>query len=235
MTDRNQHTRLRIDILTLFPKMFQGPFDESIIKRAAEKGLVEIKIHNIRQWSKDKHNTVDDRPYGGGTGMVLMVEPIFEALKELKKEESRVILLDPGGKVFNQQKAQELSQETHLIFISPHYEGVDHRVREHLIDEEMSIGDYILTGGELPTMVITDAIVRLVSGVLEKEEATAQESFSLLEDGKALLEYPQYTRPENFNEWKVPEILLSGDHKKIEQWRKEEALKRTTKNRKDLL
>lgn len=235
MTDRNQHTRLRIDILTLFPKMFQGPFDESIIKRAAEKGLVEIKIHNIRQWSKDKHNTVDDRPYGGGPGMVLMVEPIFEALKELKKEESRVILLDPGGKVFNQQKAQELSQETHLIFISPHYEGVDHRVREHLIDEEMSIGDYILTGGELPTMVITDAIVRLVSGVLEKEEATAQESFSLLEDGKALLEYPQYTRPENFNEWKVPEILLSGDHKKIEQWRKEEALKRTTKNRKDLL
>lgn len=241
---------MRIDIVTLFPKMFKCPFEESIVKRAQEKGLVEIKIHNLRQWAKDKHKTVDDRPYGGGVGMVLMVEPIYSALKALKlknkqslalrakNEKLKIILLDPGGSVFNQTKAQEFSKLDHLILIAAHYEGVDHRVREHLVDEEISIGDYILTGGELPAMVVVDTVVRLVPGVLEKPEATQLESFSKPPISHLLhpiLEYPQYTRPENFKGWRVPEVLLSGNHKQIEKWRSEKARERTKKNRPDLL
>jgi tRNA (guanine37-N1)-methyltransferase len=222
---------MRIDIITLFPKMFKGPFDESIISRAQEKGLVQINIHDLRQWGLTERRTVDERPYSGGAGMVLMVEPIFKALKELKKPNSRVILLTPQGKTFNQKRAKELSKNEHLIFICGHYEGFDERIREFLVDEEISIGDYVLTGGELPAMIITDTIVRLIPGVLKKEEATEFESFS----DQNLLEYPQYTRPEEFNGWKVPEVLLSGNHAEIEKWRKEKALKKTEKTRPDLI
>lgn len=222
---------MKIDILTLFPKMFKGPFDESIIKRAQKKGLASIKIHNLRKWAKDKYKTVDERPFGGGAGMVLMIEPIDNALKELRKKESRVILLTPQGRVFNQKMAQKLSKEKHLIFICGRYEGVDERIRENLVDEEISIGDYVLTGGELPTMVAVDALVRLIPGVLKKPEAIKNESFSL----ESPLECPQYTRPANFKGWKVPEVLLSGDHKKIAEWRKKKSLERTKKKRPDLL
>lgn len=220
---------MKIDILTLFPKMFKGPFDESIIKRAQEKNLVKINIHNLRKWSQDAHKTVDDRPFGGGVGMILMIQPIYDALQELKTKTAHVVLLTPQGKVFNQKMAQRLSKVSHLILICGHYESVDERIREHLVDEEISIGDYVLTGGELPAMVITDTIARLVSGVLKKPEATKEESFS------PLLEYPQYTRPANFKNWSVPEILLSGDHQKIAEWRKKQALKRTKTRRPDLL
>ena len=242
---------MKIDILTLFPNMFKGPFDESIVKRAQEKGLVKINIHNLRKWAKDKHKTVDDRPFGGGVGMVLMVEPIFKALKELKKQptisnlpagkagQQLAILLSPQGKVFNQKMAQRLSKVGHFIFICGHYEGVDERIRKHLVDEEISIGDYVLTGGELPAMLLTDTIVRLIPGVLEKPKATKDESFSTQQTAnskhQALLEYPQYTRPANFKGWKVPNVLLSGDHKKIAEWRKKKALKRTKNRRPDLL
>ncbi len=225
-----------IDILTLFPEMFKGPFEESIIKRAQGKGLVEIKIHNLRDWAKDRRGTVDDKPYGGGVGMVLRVDVIDRAIEEIKKLRNKeikgrkIVLLDPAGKPFNQTKALELSKLDHLILICGHYEGVDERVRKHLVDEEISIGDYVLTGGELPTMVLVDSVARLVPGVLEKPEAVKSESFS-----QGLLEYPQYTRPENFKGWKVPEVLLSGDHKKICDWRKEKALEKTKKLRPDLL
>lgn len=221
---------MKIEILTLFPEMFKGPFDESIVKRAQERDLVEIKIHNLRKWTKDKHKTVDNRPFGGGVGMVLMIEPIYKALKELRKKDSRIILLTPQGKVFNQKLARKFSKEKHLIFICGHYEGVDERIREHLVDEEISIGDYVLTGGELPAMVVVDSLVRLIPRVLEKPEAIKNESFST-----RTLEYPQYTRPANFKGWKVPEILLSGDHKKIADWRKKKSLERTKKRRPELL
>lgn len=221
---------MKVDIITLFPKMFKGPFEEGIIKRAQEKKLVEIKIHDLRDWTVDRHKTVDDRPFGGGTGMILMIKPIYQALKKLKKKKSKIVLLTPQGKVFNQKIAKKLSKLDHLIFICGHYEGVDERIREHLVDEQISIGDYVLTGGELPAMVIVDTIVRLIPGVLEKKEAIKEESFV-----KGLLEYPQYTRPANFRGWKVPAILLSGNHKKIQEWRKKKALERTKKQRPDLL
>lgn len=223
---------MKIDILTLFPEMFKGPFDESIVQRAQKKKLVEMKIHNLRGWAKDKHRTVDDRPFGGGPGMILMVEPLYSALKDLKKKSSKVILLTPQGKILQQKKAQALSKAKHLILICGHYEGIDERVRKHLVDEEISIGDYILTGGELPAMVVVDTITRLIPGVLEKPEATQDESFS---DQKGILESPQYTRPADFKGWKVPEVLLSGDHQKIKAWRKKMALAKTKKNRPDLL
>lgn len=225
---------MRIDILTLFPRMFSGPFEESIIKRAQTRGLLEIKIHYLRDWAEGRHLTVDDRPYGGGTGMVLMVEPLAKAVEELQGKtvnaKRKTILLDPGGTVLNQKKARELSKVDRLILIAAHYETVDQRFREKFVDEEISIGDYVLTGGELPAMVLVDTIARLLPGVLGKEDATTFESF---ENG--LLEYPQYTRPENFRGWKVPEVLLSGAHKKIEDWKKEKSLERTKKNRPDLL
>ncbi len=233
---------MKIDILTLFPEMFRGPFAESIVKRGQEKKLVTIQIHNLRQWATDKRGTVDDRPYGGGTGMVIMVEPIDRALRDLKlkikNEKLKIILLSPRGKVFTQQIAQDLLKIDHLIFICGHYEGVDERVSEHLVNEEISIGDYILTGGELPAMVIVDAITRLIPGVLEKPNATQNETFqsSIINNKSSiLLEYPQYTRPENFKGWKVPKVLLGGNHAEIEKWRKQKALARTQKTRPDLL
>lgn len=240
---------MKIDIITLFPEMFEGPFDTSMLKKARDKGLVEINIHNLRNWAEDRHKTVDDRPYGGGVGMVLRVDVMDRAISEIKKQKAknkkqRVILLSPQGKVFNQQKASELSKLNHLILIAGHYEGFDERIRKYLIDEEISIGDYILTGGELPAMVITDAVVRLIPGVLEKE-AVKKESFSnyyttvrgnYKSGGKImLLDYPQYTRPAEYKGWKVPKILVSGNHKKIEAWRKKKALEITKKKRPDLL
>jgi tRNA (guanine37-N1)-methyltransferase len=234
---------MRIDILTLFPAMFKGPFDESIIKRAIRKNLIEINIHNIRKWARDKHKMVDDRPFGGGPGMVLMVEPIDLALQDLKNSYSnngkkqRVILLDAAGKTFNQKEAERLSKYDHLILIAGHYKGVDERIRQHLVDEDISIGDYILTGGEIPAMVITDAVVRLVPGVVGKEESLKKESFSKFNDDndQRLLGFPQYTRPENYKGMKVPKILLSGDHKKIDEWRMAMSLSRTKEKRPDLL
>jgi len=223
---------MHIDILTLFPQMFKGPFEESIIKRAQNKEKVTIKIHDLRQWANDKRGTVDDRPYGGGTGMVLKVEIIDQALKEItndKLQMTKVVLLTPQGKKFNQIKAKELSKLENLVLICGHYEGFDERIREHLVDEEISIGDYVLTGGELPAMVVTDAIVRLIPGVLEKDDATINESFN-----ENLLEYPQYTRPEEYRGWKVPDILLSGDHTKIAKWRKDKSVEITKKKRSDL-
>lgn len=228
---------MKIDILTLFPNMFNGPFEESIIKRARDKNLVEINIHDLRKWGLDERRTVDDRTYGGGVGMIVRVDVIDRALHDLQvnnplrgKSEKRitgsaekVILLDAGGEKFTQKKARQLSQVEHLILIAGHYEGVDHRVHEHLVDEAISIGDYVLTGGEIPAMAITDAVVRLIPGVLEKPEAIERESFSSLQPPTSnlqLLEYPQYTRPEVYKGWKVPEVLLSGNHKKIEAWRK---------------
>lgn len=234
---------IKISILTLFPDMFTGPFSQSILKRAQEKGLVEIKIFNLRNWAKDKHKTVDDRPYGGGVGMIIKVEPIFEALQSLtarvKAKKTKTILLSPAGKVFNQTKARELSRVNHLIIICGHYEGVDERIRQHLVDEEISLGDFILTGGEIPAMAMVDSLIRLIPGVLEKKEAIQNESFSKLRIKKStienLLEYPQYTRPAEFKGWQVPKILISGDHQKIKDWQKKQSWLRTKKSRPDLL
>lgn len=217
---------MKIDILTLFPKMFAGPFGESIVGRAQKKGLVEIKIHNLRNWATDKRGTVDDRPYGGGVGMILRVDVVDRALAALKP--GRIILLTPQGKTFNQKLAARSSKLDHLILICGHYEGFDERVRQ-LVDEEISIGDYVLTGGEIPAMAVVDAITRLIPGVLEKPAATKNESFS------PLLEYPQYTRPVDFRRQKVPETLLSGDHQKIADWRQKKALAKTKSRRPDLL
>jgi len=212
---------MKIDILTLFPKMFEGPFEESIIKRAQDKNFVQIQIHDLRKWGLDSRRTVDDRTYGGGVGMIIRVDVIARAISNFQfpisnKKKRKIILLDPAGEKFTQQKALQLSKVEHLILIAGHYEGVDHRVHEHLVDEVISIGDYVLTGGEIPAMVVTDTIVRLIPGVLEKPEATLVESFS--QEGVA--EFPQYTRPEDYKGWKVPKILLSGNHKEIEAWRK---------------
>ena len=230
---------MRIDIVTLFPEMFASPFEASIVKRAIDKRLVEINIHNLRKWAKDRRGTVDDRPYGGGVGMVMMAAPIADAIGELKgqRAKGKVILLSPRGKVWKQELAQEYSTLSHFLLLCGHYEGVDERVRE-FIDEEISIGDFVLTGGELPAMVLVDSIVRLIPGVLEKPAATQNESFSPNHQSpitNRLLEYPQYTRPENFRGLKVPEVLLSGNHAEIEKWRKQEALDITKKNRPDLL
>ncbi|MBQ9014118.1 MAG: tRNA (guanosine(37)-N1)-methyltransferase TrmD [Bacilli bacterium] len=219
---------MKIDILTLFPEMFEGFKKESIIKRAIDNKKVSIKTHNFRDYAKNKHKKVDDTPYGGGAGMVLMCQPIFDAVEDLKKEDSKVILLTPQGKTYNEEKAYELSKEKHLIFICGHYEGFDERIRT-IADEEISIGDYVLTGGELPSMVLTDSIVRLLPGVIE-EESHLNDSFN-----DNLLDYPTYTKPRNYKGMKVPEVLLSGDHKKIDEWRKNESLKITSIKRPDLL
>jgi tRNA (guanine37-N1)-methyltransferase len=207
---------MRIDILTLFPEMFSGPLDFSIVKRAKENKAVEINIHNLRDWATDKYKSVDDHPYGGGAGMVMRVDIIDAAVSKLRTGRTKVILLDAGGERYTQKKAIQLSKAEHLIFICGHYEGVDHRVHEKIADEVISVGDYVLSGGELPAITIIDSVVRLLPGVLGNEESLAEESHSI--EGKT--EYPQYTRPEVYKEWKVPEILLSGDHKKIEEWKK---------------
>ncbi|MDD5356142.1 MAG: tRNA (guanosine(37)-N1)-methyltransferase TrmD [Candidatus Omnitrophica bacterium] len=225
---------MRIDILTIFPEMFEPILDESIVRRAKDKGLVKIAVHNLRDYSDDKHRKVDDRPFGGGPGMVFKPEPVFKAVgyikSKIKNQKSKVIMLTPQGKVLNQKLAKELSKSKNLILICGHYEGIDERVRVKLVDEEVSIGDYVLTGGELPAMVLVDAVVRLVKGVLGDENSSQSDSFC---DG--LLEYPQYTRPADFKGMKVPKVLLSGDHQKIAKWRKEQALKVTRKKRPDLM
>lgn len=221
---------MKIDIITLFPKMFDGPFNESIIGRAIKRGLVEINIHDLRPYGIGRHQQVDDRPYGGGVGMVLMIEPIYKALNDLKTKDSKVILMSPAGKKFDQSKARQLAEEKHIILVAGRYEGFDERIREHLADEELSIGDYVLTGGELPAMVITETVARLIPGVLDKPEATEKESFSELNQ----LEHPQYTHPAEFNGWKVPEILLSGNHGEIDKWKEERSKEKTKQNRPDL-
>lgn len=219
---------MKIDILTIFPGMFEGFLHESIIKRAIEKGLVQIETHDIRAYSKDPHRRVDDYGFGGGKGMVLMPQPIFDAVEDLKKDSSKVILMTPQGKPYKQSIAYDLSKEKHLILICGHYEGFDERIRS-LADLEISIGDYVLTGGELASMVITDSVVRLIEGVIEKE-SHLQDSFN-----NNLLDYPVYTRPEDFRGMKVPEVLLSGHHANIKKFREEESLKRTRDRRPDLL
>ncbi|MSR42701.1 MAG: tRNA (guanosine(37)-N1)-methyltransferase TrmD [Pedosphaera sp.] len=221
---------MKIDVLTLFPEMFSGPLDESIIRRARESGRLELRIHNLRDWTHDRHRTVDDRPFGGGPGMVLKPEPIFEAVESLVNEQTRVVLLGPTGRRFDQAIARELTQYENLLFICASYEGVDERVRETLVDDELSIGDYVLTNGNLPAMVIIDAVARLLPGVLGDDASAHDESFS-----HGLLEYPHYTRPAEFREIRVPEVLLSGNHAEIEKWRREQALARTAKMRPDLL
>ena len=209
---------MKIDVLTLFPAMFAGPLDESIIKRAREAGRLDLAIHNLRDYAHDRHKTVDDRPFGGGPGMLLKPEPIFEAVESLAREGTRVILLSPAGRPFNQAIARELAGLEHLLMVSGHYEGFDERVREQLADDELSIGDYVLTNGALPVMVIIDAVTRLLPGVLGDEDSARDDSFS-----QGLLEYPQYTRPAEFRGMKVPEVLLSGNHAEIARWRAEQA------------
>jgi tRNA (guanine37-N1)-methyltransferase len=221
---------MKIDVLTLFPAMFAGPLDESIIKRAREKRILELGIHDLRNWTHDRHKTVDDRPFGGGPGMVLKPEPLFEAAEALAGPKTRVILMGPSGRKFTQEIARELAGYEHLLLIAGSYEGIDDRVRLGLAHDELSIGDYVLTNGALPVMVIIDVVTRLLPGVLGDEESAKEESFS-----HGLLEYPHYTRPAEFREMKVPEILLSGHHAEIAKWRHEQALKRTRERRPDLL
>lgn len=225
---------MRIDIISIFPKMFDPVLNESIIRRAQHTGKVRIFVHNLRDYSTDKHKKVDDRPFGGGSGMVMRPEPIFNAVEciksKVKSKKVKVILLSPQGERFNQKVAQRLSRYRHLILICGHYEGIDERVREYLVDEEISIGDYILTGGELPAMVLVDSIVRLLPGVLGDKNSLKFESFEY-----NLLEYPQFTRPADFKGMKAPRILLCGNHKKIETWRKKQSLLRTRQKRPDLL
>ena len=221
-----------IDIITIFPEVFKPYLNESILKIAQEKGKLKVKLHNLRDYTLDKHRKVDDRPFGGGPGMLMSAEPIFRAVEEISqnyKSKSKIILLSPQGKPLNQKLAQRLSKLKRLILICGRYEGVDERVRERLADEEISIGDYVLTGGELPAMVLVDTVVRLIPGVLGHKDSIRDESFSA-----DLLEYPQYSRPADFRGMKVPEILLSGNHKKIEEWRKKQALEITKKKRPDL-
>jgi tRNA (guanine37-N1)-methyltransferase len=228
---------MKIDILTLFPEICRAPLSESMMKRAQENKIVDLRIHNLREWTTDKHHVVDDAPFGGGQGMVMKPEPIFAAVEELQNRESKienrkskVILMSPAGKRFDQAMAIKLSEESHLIVICGHYEGIDHRVIEHLVDLEISIGDYVLTNGAIAAVVLVDAVVRLLPGVLGHEQSAADDSFS-----GGLLEGPQYTRPAEFRGWKVPEILLSGNHAEIAKWRKDQAKKRTRENRPDLL
>lgn len=224
---------MRIDVLTLFPNMFSGVFNESILKRAKEIGSVQYNVVNFREYANNKHNSVDDYPYGGGAGMVLKPEPIFNAVESIKedtKSTPRVILLCPQGERYTQKKAEELAKEAHLLFICGHYEGYDERIREHLVTDEISIGDFVLTGGELGAMVVIDSVVRLLPGVLGNEESPVQDSFST-----GLLEHPHYTRPAEFRGMKVPDVLLSGNHKLIDEWRRKQSLKRTYERRPDLL
>lgn len=227
---------MQIDILTLFPQMFAGPFGCGIFQRAVDNGLVSLRVHNIRDYTHDRHNVADDYPYGGGSGMVMKPEPIFEAVDSIKAglEDTTakipIILLSPQGRMFSQPVARELSQHDNLIIICGHYEGVDERVSQYLATDEISIGDYVLTGGEIPAMVIVDAVVRLLPGVLGSEESPLDDSHAY-----GLLEYPQYTRPAEYRGWEVPEVLLSGNHARIARWRREQIIRRTLERRPDLL
>ncbi len=229
---------MRIDVFTLFPEMFQVPFSSGIFQRAIDGRIIRIHLHNIRDYTHDRHRTVDDYPYGGGPGMVLKPEPVFEAVESVRAEIYRdegvskqpVVLLTPQGRRFTQPIAEELAGHSHLMVICGHYEGIDERIREYLITEEISIGDYVLTGGELPAMVVIDAVVRLVPGVLGSAESTRDDSHT-----RGLLEYPHYTRPPVYRDWPVPEVLLSGDHARIARWRREQVIRRTLERRPDLL
>ena len=221
---------MKIDIVTLFPEICRAPLNESIMKRAQKKETVDLYIHNLRDWTTDKHHVADDAPFGGGQGMVMKPEPIFAAVEELRNQTSKVVLMSPAGRRFDQQMAAQLSGESHLVIICGHYEGVDHRVVEHLVDLEISIGDYVLTNGAIAAVVLVDAVVRLMPGVLGHEQSAVDDSFS-----RGLLEAPQYTRPAEFRSWKVPDVLLSGNHAEIAAWRNEQARKRTKQNRPDLL
>jgi tRNA (guanine37-N1)-methyltransferase len=223
---------LRFDIVSIFPGMFESPFGDSIIQRAREEGQLDLRVHDLRDYSLNKHKKVDDTPFGGGVGMVMNVEPIARAIAEIKKEvpETRTILFSPGGRPLDQQKAWELSELSSMTLICGRYEGIDERVRQHFVDEEISIGDYVLTGGEIPAMVLVEAVSRLLPGVLGDPESLVEESFS-----DNLLEYPQYTRPQDYQGLKVPAVLVSGDHKKIRAWQKAESLKKTEQIRPDLL
>jgi len=220
---------MRVDAITLFPGMFSGPLDESIIRRSRDSGILDLRVHNLRDYTHDRHKTVDDRPFGGGPGMVLKPEPLFEAVEAIAGETGKVILMGPAGRPFCQAIARELAQESHLVFVCGSYEGCDERVREHLVDDELSIGDYVLTNGNLPAMVVIDAVARLLPGVLGDDESSAEESFST-----GLLEYPHYTRPAEYREWRVPEVLLSGHHAEIAKWRERMAKERTAARRPDL-
>ena len=221
---------MTIDILTLFPEICRAPLNESMMKRAQESGALELRIHNLRDWTTDKHHVVDDAPFGGGPGMVMKPEPIFAAVESLRNEKSFVVLMTPQGRRLTQTIAIEFSACSHLIVVCGHYEGVDHRVAEHLADAEISIGDYVLTNGAITAVVLVDAVARLLPNVLGHELSAADDSFS-----GGILEGPQYTRPAEFRGWKVPDVLLSGNHAAIAKWRKEQALQRTQKNRPDLL
>ncbi|MBA3385752.1 MAG: tRNA (guanosine(37)-N1)-methyltransferase TrmD [Chthoniobacterales bacterium] len=221
---------MRIDILTLFPEICRAPLGESIMKRAQESGALELRIHNLRDWTTDKHRMTDDAPFGGGQGMVMKPEPIFAAVESLQRNDSMVILMTPQGRRFNQEIAAKFSSQQHLIIVCGHYEGIDHRVTEQLADLEISIGDYVLTNGAIAAVVVVDAVTRLLPRVLGHEQSAADDSFS-----SGLLEAPQYTRPAEFRGWKVPDALLSGNHAAIAAWRREQALARTEQNRPDLL
>ena len=222
---------MKIHVLSLFPEMFTGVFGSSILKKAQEKGAIELAVTDIRDFSENKHKQVDDYPYGGGAGMVLKPEPMFNAVEAITEgRKPRVILMCPQGERFTQKKAEELAKEEDLVFLCGHYEGYDERIREHLVTDEISIGDFVLTGGELPAMTVIDAVVRLLPGVLGQQDSHIQDSFST-----GLLEHPHYTRPADFRGMKVPDVLLSGNHAKIEEWREEQSFKRTLERRPDLL
>lgn len=221
---------MKISVLTLFPEMFAGPLDASIVQRARKAGKLELQVVNLRDYTHDRHKTVDDRPFGGGPGMLIKPEPVFKAVEHLAGDKTKVILLSPGGRKFDQSIAKEYAAEEDLLFLSGSYEGFDDRVREHLADDVLSIGDYVLTNGALPAMVIIDAVTRLLPGVLGDDESSLDESFT-----ENLLEYPHYTRPADFRGMKVPEVLLSGNHAEIEKWRREQARLRTEQLRPDLL
>ena len=223
---------IRFDVLSIFPEMLQSPLEFSLLKKAREKGLIEVGLHNIRDWTRDKHHMTDDAPYGGGCGMVMKVEPVARAVAAVKQagEASLVVLLTPQGEIFNQTIAAELARQKQIILICGRYEGFDERIREHLADREISLGDYILTGGELSALVVIDATARLIPGVLGNDASASRESFS-----QGILEYPQYTRTAEYSGWSVPEVLLSGNHAQIERWQRIEALRRTWRRRPELL
>ena len=221
---------MKIQILTIFPDVCRSVFNESILKRACEKNLATLEAVDLRRWTSDRHRTVDDAPYGGGPGMVMKIEPIDQALTEIRCPESKVILMSPQGRPFSDQIARELALETDLIFLCGHYEGIDQRVADNLVDDEISIGDYVLTSGVLPALVITDAVVRLIPGVLGDQQSAEQDSFA-----EGILDHPHYTRPAEYKGWKVPDVLLSGNHKAIAEWRKETALSTTRSRRPDLI
>jgi tRNA (guanine37-N1)-methyltransferase len=223
---------MQIDVFTLFPQVFQPYLDASIIQRAIQRGLIDVNLHNIRDWTPDRHHVTDDEPYGGGGGMIMKPEPVFAAIESVLGLETDcpVILLTPQGRLFNQKVAIELSHEPHLVFLCGRYEGIDERVRQHLVTDEISIGDYVLTGGELPTLVLIDTVVRLLPGALGDPKGAIDDSHA-----SGLLEYPHFTRPAEFRGWKVPRVLLSGDHARVARWRREQALIRTLERRPDLL